>query len=319
MAKYYPDLSHYHPVKDWDALKKAYPFVIYKCTEGTKETAPKSHTDPTVADFIKGCEKHGVKYWLYTFLHKGGELAQAKYLVSVAKKMIGKNFVGYIIDVESGNDPTNVKSALNYIKTQSKKTMIYTGYKDYEKYKSVIESRGSNCAWWEARYGNNDGQYHPNKYPCHKGVDLYQFTSKGDAKGVSGNNDMNVIVGNKREAWFTIASYTSGASKTTTKKTTTTKKSITDIAKEVIAGKWGTGDTRIAKLKKAGYNPDKVQDKVNELLKAPKAPAKKSITDIAKEVLAGKWGNGDDRKNKLKKAGYNPDKVQDKVNELLKK
>lgn len=46
---------------------------------------------------------------------------------------------------------------------------------------------------------------------------------------------------------------------------------------------------------------------------------KKSITDIAKEVIDGKWGNGEERKKKLEKAGYNYKEVQKKVNELLKK
>lgn len=47
-------------------------------------------------------------------------------------------------------------------------------------------------------------------------------------------------------------------------------------------------------------------------------PKKKSVTEIAKEVIAGKWGNGLTRKNKLTKAGYNYNEVQKKVNELLK-
>lgn len=46
---------------------------------------------------------------------------------------------------------------------------------------------------------------------------------------------------------------------------------------------------------------------------------KKSITDIAREVINGKWGNGEERKKKLEKAGYNYKEVQKKVNELLKK
>jgi Cpl-7 lysozyme C-terminal domain. len=49
-----------------------------------------------------------------------------------------------------------------------------------------------------------------------------------------------------------------------------------------------------------------------------KEPAKKTITEIAKEVIAGKWGVMPERKQKLEKAGYNYAKVQAKVNELLK-
>lgn len=46
--------------------------------------------------------------------------------------------------------------------------------------------------------------------------------------------------------------------------------------------------------------------------------AKKSVTEIAKEVIAGKWGVGNDRKAALEKAGYDYNAVQAKVNELMK-
>jgi N-acetyl-anhydromuramyl-L-alanine amidase AmpD len=46
-------------------------------------------------------------------------------------------------------------------------------------------------------------------------------------------------------------------------------------------------------------------------------PTVKSVDVIAKEVIAGKWGNGSERKERLTKAGYNYTAVQAKVNELL--
>lgn len=46
--------------------------------------------------------------------------------------------------------------------------------------------------------------------------------------------------------------------------------------------------------------------------------ATKSVAAVAKEVIAGKWGNGEDRKNRLTAAGYNYKAVQDQVNALLK-
>ena len=97
--------------------------------------------------------------------------------------------------------------------------------------------------------------------------------------------------------------------------TTSNKKDVMTVAKEVIAGKWGSGDDRKKKLTAAGYNYDTVQKKVNELLKAS---AKKSVAEIAKEVVSGKWGNGADRKKKLEAAGYNYAEVQKEVNKLLK-
>lgn len=47
-------------------------------------------------------------------------------------------------------------------------------------------------------------------------------------------------------------------------------------------------------------------------------PAEKNLDDIAKEVIAGKWGSGLARKTALKKAGYDPSEVQKIVNKLLK-
>lgn len=46
-------------------------------------------------------------------------------------------------------------------------------------------------------------------------------------------------------------------------------------------------------------------------------PAKKSVDEIASEVIAGKWGNGDNRRNRLTAAGYDYNAVQAKVNEKL--
>lgn len=42
------------------------------------------------------------------------------------------------------------------------------------------------------------------------------------------------------------------------------------------------------------------------------------IAEIANEVIANKWGNGEDRKHRLEAAGYNYREVQDEVNRILK-
>lgn len=43
----------------------------------------------------------------------------------------------------------------------------------------------------------------------------------------------------------------------------------------------------------------------------------KSVEEIAREVIAGKWGSGSERKNRLQAAGYAYSAVQAKVNEIL--
>lgn len=49
----------------------------------------------------------------------------------------------------------------------------------------------------------------------------------------------------------------------------------------------------------------------------PTPSAKKSVDEVAKEVIRGECGNGDERYNRLTNAGYNYNEVQAKVNELL--
>lgn len=57
---------------------------------------------------------------------------------------------------------------------------------------------------------------------------------------------------------------------TTTKTNTTTKKSVSELAAEVIAGKWGNGSDREKRLKAAGYDYAAVQAEVNARLGAKK-------------------------------------------------
>lgn len=95
-------------------------------------------------------------------------------------------------------------------------------------------------------------------------------------------------------------------------------KDLDTIVDEVIAGKWGNGEDRKNRLAQAGYNYSEVQALVNQRLNGTSTSSnKKSIDVIADEVIAGKWGNGNDRKNNLENAGYNYQEVQNKVNEKL--
>ena len=68
------------------------------------------------------------------------------------------------------------------------------------------------------------------------------------------------------------------------------------------------------------YGP-KSKAKLTKLYTAATKPTTPTTTktteQIAKEVIDGKWGNGDERKKKLEAAGYNYRTVQNKVNELL--
>ena len=105
--------------------------------------------------------------------------------------------------------------------------------------------------------------------------------------------------------------YNGGAS------ATPTRKSNDQIAQEVIAGKWGNGSDRMNRLQAAGYDPDAIQNLVNQKLGVKTSPSEgKSVEQLAKEVWAGKWGSGQDRVNRLRAAGYDPTAVQKMVNKM---
>lgn len=162
---------------------------------------------------------------------------------------------------------------------------------------------------------NWDQGYQPNNgYSDHIG--FVESVSGNQITCIEGNKGEAVArriitVGNGNIRGYARPRYAAGG---TPVQPSTPSKSITEVAKEVIAGSWGNGQDRINKLTAAGYNPNTIQAEVNRLVGG--AAPKKSEDEIAKEVLAGKWGNGQDRINKLTAAGYNVQSIQNKVNRL---
>ena len=91
------------------------------------------------------------------------------------------------------------------------------------------------------------------------------------------------------------------------------KKTVTEVAREVVDGKWGNREERKKKLTAAGNYYAAVQKEVNRIL-----TGKKPVSEIEKEVIAGKWGVGQKRKKRLLAAGYSYIEVQNEVNRMLK-
>ena len=190
------DISHHHHVSDWGKVEKNCDVMITKATQGT------SFVDDYFETIVTQCEKRKIPYWLYTYLNRGDELAQAKFLVKTCRDKVGECFVGYILDVEDGSTAAGVKAAMDYLALLDHKMMVYTAYKDYHMYKDIIEDRPRKCAWWEARYGYNDGIYRV-KHDCHRGVDLHQYTSVGTCPGIPDEIDINRVTGQgKSLKWF---------------------------------------------------------------------------------------------------------------------
>ena len=74
-------------------------------------------------------------------------------------------------------------------------------------------------------------------------------------------------------------------------------------------------EAMLARLKDNGYDAFVTEKAATEAQNTPR----KSVDELAREVLNGEWGNGTDRKNRLTAAGYDYDAVQKKVNDLFRK
>lgn len=70
--------------------------------------------------------------------------------------------------------------------------------------------------------------------------------------------------------------------------------------------------TQMQKVKKAGF------DAFITTKGGSSISPKKTVEEIAKEVIAGKWGSGAERKNRLTQAGYDYEAVQAEVNRIWK-
>lgn len=112
-----------------------------------------------------------------------------------------------------------------------------------------------------------------------KYASYWQYSSTGKIPGISGMVDLNK----------SLVTY-----------------SVDDIATKVIAGDYGNGADRAAKLTAEGYDADAVQKRVNDYYV------------VAKKVIYGAYGNGSERVEKLKKFGYDYKTVQNIVNVMLK-
>lgn len=117
------------------------------------------------------------------------------------------------------------------------------------------------------------------------------------------------------------------------------------IVQKVIEGEFGNGEERVKRLTEAGYDATEVQEEVNRMMSEEGGESNEDtnnettkqnsdcrilcgigesqlyrdddIETIAAEVIQGDWGNGEERKERLERAGYDYHVVQARVNDLL--
>ena len=300
------DISAWQGDAGIDLGKIAYDFCIVKATEGT---------DYKNRYFAAHCDKVLSRKKLlgvYHYANGGDPQKEADHFLAYVKKYIGKAVL--VLDWEAKNNNLfgvkDLEWCLQWCSYVQKKTgikpLIYVQ-------KSAMDAvKKAGYGLWVAQYpdyewtGYQEHPWNEGAYNCL----IRQYTSVGKLSGYSGSLDLN-------KAYISAASWNKLAGKAKKTSASTTKKSINTLAKEVLAGNWGNGADRKSRLTKAGYDYSKVQAAVNKLVKAAQMTQDKIINAVAHEVIAGRWGNGQERVDRLKAAGYDPDKIQKRVNELM--
>ena len=213
--------------------------------------------DSRFIEYVKGCQQNGIYVMVYHFIYTDGatpkQNAQSSYN-NLKKAGLDPTKTWIAADLEydtwtkNGEKCTKAKCTqytkeyLDTLKALGCNKLFIYANQDY--YRNYYDWSQLKYPIWLADY---DGG------PTHNCA-MQQYSPYGKVNGINGNVDMD---------WLFDESMIKDTQTTTTPITT---KTIGQVAKEVIDGKWGNGDGRKKKLEAAGYNYHTVQNKVNELL-----------------------------------------------------
>lgn len=267
-------------------------FVIVKTTQGNW------YVNPDADRAYQQAKKAGKLLGIYHYIDgRGGAAAEVDYFINNCRGYLGEALIAVDWEIDDNTQWGNTAYLEQVVRGIIEKTgirpLIYGMQAGYAQLKSVADKL--NCGLWVAQYAN----YEPTGYQAHPwnegayGCAIRQYTSAGRLAGYNGNLDLNIAYMD-RNAWMKYAAKNGNKPAAAPSKPAPApaKKSEDTIAAEVIAGKWGNGQDRINRLKKAGYNPATIQAKVNAKLGANK-PAARTYTVRAGDnlsAIAAKYG-----------------------------
>ena len=266
------DVSYHNGTIDFKKAKKAgIEGVIIRAGYGQNNIDVKFHEN------IKGAIAAGLPVGIYWFSYAYNQalaLKEAEFCLKAIKpyKISLPVFFDWEYDSMNYSKKRGVAQTKSRITTMTKifcQKIKNAGYKagyylnnDYKlNWYDVSQLKG--FYEWFARYTETK----------QTNCDLWQYTSTGKVDGISGNVDINYL--NNENLLKSAAVVKPTTSKPSTKPSPAPKKkTVSQIADEVIAGKWGNGDERKKKLTASGYNYNDVQKEVNKKLGSSKSTPK---------------------------------------------
>ena len=254
------DVSHYQKDIDWKQVSASEKkFAILKCMYESQ-----SHRkDEYFEENYRKCGIYGIARGVYIFIAtssiadpEGDAKALLKHLAD--RPLEYGIWLDYESDVLRRQGKQKIEDLTYIYANLFRSAGYYTGiYCNKDWYENVITDKLiDDFDFWIARYPKNDnGDYKINSpiRPKYWTAVAWQYSSKGKVPGINGNVDLDVDY--------------DGVVNLIAKEPY--KKTNMEIAREVIAGKWGSINTtpkREKLLTMAGYDYKTIQRLVNELL-----------------------------------------------------
>lgn len=241
---------------DWRILKENIDGVIIRVGYRGYSSSGTLITDKMFKIYADNCVKYEIPfgvYWYAQDITQTEAILSAKYVIKLLKKY-KLNYPVYY-DVEYSGAPNNsgradslgkmmrtncVIAFCEQIKSAGFESGVYASEEWFDE--MLYFNKLKDYSIWCAKWNKDNGSI--GEPPVIKS-DIWQYTSKGSINGISKTVDVSL----DKSAFIT------------------SKQSIEIVARDVITGKYGNGQKRKELLKKAGYNYEEVQKKVNELLK----------------------------------------------------
>lgn len=264
------DVSEFQGVIDWEKVKGAgVEFAIIRCGYGSDI---ESQDDKMYKRNVAGCEEVEMPYGVYLYSY-AANVSQARSEAKHVLRLIQGRKLTYpvFLDMENNGVSADLSSKeLGDIAEAFCDAIINAGY-NVGIYSNVYwfdtkltDKRFDKWARWVAQYSD--------ELRFDKPYVGWQYTSTGKVDGIEGYCDKDYFYKDYED---------------NNNPETPDKKTIDEIAREVIAGKWGTGNERRKRLEAAGYDYDAVQKRVNELLALSFDDYKVKITTNALNIRSG--------------------------------
>lgn len=197
------DVSKHNGTINWSKVKNKIDFAIIRCGYGMNQT---NQDDEQYANNVRGCIENGIPFGVYLYSYANTlEKAQseAEHILRLVNPYKDAITLGIWYDIEDKIQRDLGKNFLeqiintfcNKVKENGYNVGIYAN-KDWLTNR-ISENVKNSYPLWVAGYGNNNGEPHYNYRYEHNNMIMFQYTSKGNVQGISGNVDLNEYYGNE--------------------------------------------------------------------------------------------------------------------------